>query len=538
MKFASRRAPRPGHGTFSPLVRRFSTIFAILSLLTTVWSLASPLMSVPDEAAHTVKAAAVVRGQFLGTSGQTQGEQLQVRVPKYIADTHAMSCYAGKINVTADCSPRLNAAERQPTTAGTSAGNYNPLYYLVAGLPSRGLAGEPAVYAMRIISGLFCSLFLTATVLAATQFGGRKWPVVAAAIATTPMVLYLCGAINPNALEIVTTSAVFINLCLVLDNAHALSRVRFNIVVVGVAAAVLANTRALSLLWLALAVVAALLMFPLRNVLALAKNKLVLAMTALIAVAAACGLLWLQTSNTMASLLGKPSEITPQQAFGSTIDRTFDYATGYIAHLGWLDTTGPLAVLAWWSCLIGTLLVAAISVRSWRPRLGLVFLAVTALLTPPLLQAQVISEIGYIWQGRYLLPVIVPMLLAAGLALRSHDLPQTPFVRRLAAWGIGLTVAAHTAVFANALRRYGVGIVPEANWGDMLDATKWEPPLLGSIPLTLAYLLVLTAAGVLLYRHLFTGSARKPDTPDEAPFTGTEAGTAHGSHQHQLRHAG
>jgi hypothetical protein len=42
---------------------------------------------------------------------------------------------------------------------------------------------------------------------------------VAAAVATTPMVLFLCGAVNPNALKIVTSAAVFLNLCLVLDNA-------------------------------------------------------------------------------------------------------------------------------------------------------------------------------------------------------------------------------------------------------------------------------------------------------------------------------
>lgn len=528
MKFPIRRAPRPRAESSSPLALRFSLIFVLLSLFTTLWSLASPLMSVPDEAAHTVKAAAVARGQFLGTSGQTQGERLQVVVPKYIADTHAMSCYAGKVNVTADCAPRLDPSDLQPTVAETSAGNYNPLYYLVTGLPSTILSGEPAIYAMRIISGLLCAMFLSATVLAATQFRSRKWPVVATVVAITPMVLYLCGAINPNALEIVTTSAVFINLCLVLDNTRDLSRFRFNIIMVGVAAAVLANTRALSLLWLALAVLAALLMFPLRNLLELVKDKWVLAMTALIAIATACGLIWLQTSNTMASLLGTPGTITPEQAFGTTFDRTFDYAVAYIAHLGWLDTIGPAATLAWWSCLMGALVVAAISVKPWRLRLGFVFLAATALVIPPALQAQVITEIGYIWQGRYLLPVIVPMLIAAGLALRFHDLPNTPFVKRISAWAIGLTVAAHTMVFANALRRYGVAIFAEANWGDMFGEPKWQPPL-GWLSLTLAYLVVLAVAGVWLHRHLFTDFGRSPGAQQHGDLAGSIPGLVPGS---------
>ncbi|MGY3320378.1 DUF2142 domain-containing protein [Arthrobacter sp. TE12232] len=485
-------------------VLRFGMIFLILSMFSTLWSLASPLMSVPDEPAHTIKAAAVARGQFLGTSGQTQGEQLQVVVPKYIADTQSLTCFAFKVIVTADCSPGLDSADRQPTTAGTSAGNYNPLYYLVVGLPSTILSGEPAIYAMRILSGLLCSLFLAATLLATTQFANRRWPVAAAGIAVTPMVLYLCGSINPNALEIVATSAVFVNLCLVLENVRELSRFRFNIVVVGVAAAVLANTRALSLLWLALAVIAALLMVPPRDLLLLVKNKLVLAMAALIAVAAALGLLWLKTANTLASLLGTPGTVTPEQAFGTMVERTFDIAASYVAQLGWLDTNGPTGVYFWWSCLTGALMVAAVSVRLWRPRLGFIVLLAAAIAIPPILQAQVVTELGYIWQGRYLLPVIVPMLLAAGLALRFLRFPDSLFARRITMWAIGLTAAAHTAVFANALRRYGVGISTEANWADMFGATKWEPPL-GWLPLALAYLAVTAVAGVLLYRQLSPG---------------------------------
>ena len=165
MKSPSRTILRQRADNAPRLAPRFGVIFLVLSLLTTLWSLASPLMSVPDEPAHTIKAAAVARGQFFGTSGETQGEVLNVVVPKYIADVPELACYRFKVNVTADCAPRLNPDERHPTVAGTSAGNYNPLYYLVVGMGSRGISGEPAIYAMRILSGLLTSLFLAATVL-------------------------------------------------------------------------------------------------------------------------------------------------------------------------------------------------------------------------------------------------------------------------------------------------------------------------------------------------------------------------------------
>ena len=156
------------------------------------------------------------------------------------------------------------------------------------------------------------------------------------------------------------------------------------------------------------------------------------------------------------------------------------------------------------------LMVMAISVRELQARLGFIVLFAAALAIPPILQSQVITDLGYIWQGRYLLPVIVPMLLAAGVALRSRDLPDSPYARRLAGWVIGLSIAAHTTVFANALRRYGVGIFDEANWGDMFGAAKWEPPL-GWLALTAAYLAVLAVAGVLFHRHLFAEALQSRD---------------------------
>lgn len=505
--YAFRHSARGNSDEKANALFRFGSAFIFFSLLTTLWSLASPLMSVPDEPSHTIKAAAVARGQFLGTAGQTQGEVLQVTVPKYIADTRGMACYAFKPQITADCSPTLSA-DRGPAPAITSAGNYNPLYYLAVGLPSRIFAGEPGVYAMRIASGLLCSVFLAATFMAASQFRRRRWPIIATVTSTTPMVLFLCGSINPNALETATAAAVFLNLCLVLDNSADLSRYRINIVIIGISAAILANTRALSLLWLALAVIAALLMSPVRNLLAIFKDKLVIGMTVLIAGATAAGLLWLKASNTLSSLLGTPTEITPEQAFGTMVDRTFDYATGYVARIGWLDTTGPNATFVWWSVLIGGLLLFAVSTGTWRLRAGVIFLVVATIVIPPILQAQVIHDLGYIWQGRYMLPVVVPMILAAGVALRFNELPNTPFARRAAGWAIVLTAAAHAGVFTYGLRRYGVGLLLEANWGDMFTSPKWEPPL-GWLPLTLAYLVVLAVGGVLLHHLLFRGGAAK-----------------------------
>lgn len=193
--------------------RRFLAVFVVLSFLSTLWALASPLMSAPDEQAHVIKAASVVRGQLQGESGGAQGEKARVDVPLFIAATDALpACFASKPAVSAACSPQL-PSDATVVTALTSAGNYNPLYYAMAGVPSLFFSGAEAIYAMRIVGALLASAFLALALI--NLAGLRQWriSVLVGFIALTPMVLFLAGAVNPNALEIATAMAVFCGLC-------------------------------------------------------------------------------------------------------------------------------------------------------------------------------------------------------------------------------------------------------------------------------------------------------------------------------------
>jgi hypothetical protein len=58
----------------------------------------------------------------------------------------------------------------------------------------------------------------------------------------------------------------------------------------------------------------------------------------------------------------------------------------------------------------------------------------------------------------------------------------------------------------------------------MFGSPSWEPPL-GWLPLTLAYLVVLAAAGVLLHRHLFGGFARNPEAQSDESLAGATPGS-------------
>lgn len=506
-------------GTISPGLRRFLTAFAVLAALTTLWSLASPLMSVPDEQAHTIKAGAVVRGQLQGESGTAQGERSQVVVPAYIAAVDGLpACFAWKATVAAGCSPPL-PAEETPVKALTSAGNYNPMYYAVTGLPSLVLSGAKAIYGMRVVSGLLSAAFLA---LAFSALGGlhqRRLPLLIGSFAVTPMVLFLAGAVNPNALEIASTLAVFTGLCLSWERISAKGAWSMPLAMAAVSAAVLANTRAASLVWLALAVAGSLLLFGFRPLVTVLRRPFLWAMVAVVGIGCALSLLWLQAANSLQNLMGQGIDATPLEVVTIMLDRTFDFAAGYVSYLGWLDTLGPAGVLVIWSALILSSLVAALSAASRAGRLAVGFLLACVIALPALLQIPLAKDVGIIWQGRYILALVVVLIASCGIALRHCTAGNSEAVRRGIKLTLGLMVFGHFYSFVYGLRRYVIGIQDTSNWGDMIAAPLWQPPF-GWVVLALAYVAVLTAGAVLLYRSI-TRVQEPPAADSPAPGSGS-----------------
>lgn len=483
------------------------SIFLILGTLTTLWALASPLMSVPDEPAHAIKAAAVARGQFQAQTAGAQGDPAVVWVPAYFAELGPQTCTAFKPDLTAACAPQIDPANRAPAQAATTAGNYNPFYYLLVGLPSRLLAGAPALYAMRIVSGLVSAVFMTMAFIAAVRLRGSEWPVVASAVALTPMVLLLSGSINPNSLEIVTTSAFFLSLCVVFENNKSLAPVRGQMIAVGISGAVLANTRALALIWLAAAFIAALIIFGWRPLVAVIRDKLGLAMTLLTGLGCVAGLAWLVLADSFKSLGGTPSTITPDQAFAQMLDRTFDYVNGYIGIAGWLDTPAPQGVQIFWHFAMAAVLLGGLCCGPIRGRWTILMVLAAIVILPPVLQSQIVQELGYIWQGRYLLALVVLLIGICGVAMRTKSFHRSAMAKSLARWIIGAAIGAHLYMFIYALRRFTVGLVPlHTNWTEMAEP-MWQPPLTWQW-LSALYLVTLCVGAVLIYSHLFPTPGR------------------------------
>lgn len=471
--------------------------WVLIGLLGTVWCFASPLMSVPDEPAHTVKAAAVARGQFSGNSTGVQGERLTVIVPGYIAKLENSTCFAHHPEITADCSPAVSSADRGPTAAQTSAGNYNPVYYAIVGMASRGLSGEPALYGMRLLSTWLSAFFLATVFSAAVTLRRFVIPSLAAAVAITPAVLFLSASINPNALEISAAASVFMCLCSVLERSRRLETAHPTMWYLAVAGALLANTRPVSLLWLAVVVIASVLAYNLRAFGRLVQYRPAWAPMGLLAVATTFALGWVMAADSFNSLLaGTP--IPSEVAAATMADRTFVYVPEYVGFLGWLDTPPPAAVVYTWVLAMGVVLMAGMTSRPVRGRWSVALLTVVVLFAPIALQASSSEKVGWIWQGRYILAVVSVLILACGVAARFAPFRMTPWTTSIIRWSLFALALSHTYILLEGLRRYTVGNGQGVNWIEMVDP-KWQPPFTWQ-GLTIAYIAVLALAGYFLYR--------------------------------------
>ena len=108
-------------------VSRFLPPFAIFALLGILWSLASPVFSVPDENAHAAKAIAQVRGQVIGYT-LPDVRHIVVDLPDGYEYDSQMMCFATHTDRPASCGAELGDAEGQDWF-NTWVGAYNPVYY-------------------------------------------------------------------------------------------------------------------------------------------------------------------------------------------------------------------------------------------------------------------------------------------------------------------------------------------------------------------------------------------------------------------------
>ncbi|ROR82437.1 Predicted membrane protein [Plantibacter flavus] len=497
------RGARQAHG----LVRRFLIVFAfawiVCTAITSAWALTTPLAAAPDEPAHIVKAASVARGQLVGPS-TPKGNVVQV--PSYIAWTNNQTCTAFTETVTADCVTQVPGDPTTLVDITTTAGLYNPLYYVLVGWPSLVFDDSTGIFAMRLMSALVCSFFLAVGFALIATWRHRALPVIAFLTAATPVTLFLAGTINPNGLEVTAMMAAVVGLLTITtrQSAAPLWLPLSALVVGGVFAA---NTRGLSPLWLAMAIAAALVLLPGRDLLALLKRRSVQVTIVLVALGTAAAAAWLLGSNSLAMAVDPNAPPPPYPHVGDApivgvaviLDLTFYYGAQMIGEFGWLDTPAPDAVFFIWPAVIGLLLLGAGVLLRGRRLVVAVLLMAAVVFVPALLQGVWVTSGGIIWQGRYTLPLFALMLLTIGALLAEHGSALGRSIqRRLVVILIAALGFAQFLSYIGALRRYSIGDTG-GSWLAMITRPEWTPP--GGMTLWLA-------VGVLTIGAACFGAAR------------------------------
>ena len=469
--------------------------FATLTLFISLWAIGAPYFSGPDEAMHVTRSWSVGHGDVLGENPHYGGFRI-VHVPRWLTSPLTdPACYKLDPQIPAGCHS-LSPDTSDATTETNGA--QIPTFYIPTGLPFLVASGGPGLLLARIVGGAITAAFLASALLSARRSSARRWLVPALALAVPPMLLYISAVTNPSGMEIAAAVSLWLA-AIVIATERLTERVvetrlvvRFVVAVAGVMLA-----RQSGPLWVAIVLAFAAVLAGRSRIVELARSR---SMWLAAGAAAASGIVWAGWTLTAHPFLleDNPNGIDApaREILAAQVGRLWALTQEAVGVFGWLDTRAPfLTYLVWVSAVVLLVALCAMCARRRTAYLPIVLLVV-ALVVQTYSEFRSVAALGYFWQGRYTLPMLVGVPLLAGFGIGSSG--RAPFVATRAArmGAIAIGVALFLAYF-QFLRRYVVGATNSlAFWND----PSWSPPvpvpllLLGSIVAIGAWLLVLAAA--------------------------------------------
>ncbi len=266
----------------------WTTFFVAFFLLGAAWAVATPYEGVPDEDMHVMRASGVWYGGFFPhptaaafTTGAYQP------VPRGMVTVLDWRIDSTK---TANLITRQPSADHHIVWAGTSAGRYHPLYYVLVGWPMRFWSGWAALLVARLTSALIIAALLAWAATIAIRYSRRSLALAGVLVAVTPLVLHLAGGVNPSGLEIASGILLFTALIPVVTRTGPPPRSLVH--TAGFAAVVLAQARTPGPLWLLIGAVGLAVLTPWRRVKELARLTAVRVWVPLITLSAALSAAW------------------------------------------------------------------------------------------------------------------------------------------------------------------------------------------------------------------------------------------------------
>ncbi|HEY4028556.1 MAG TPA: DUF2142 domain-containing protein [Candidatus Dormibacteraeota bacterium] len=477
------------------------------ALLIAAWAFASPLGAAPDEAAHTVRAAAAAVGQLQGRSVMPydrtpqrtpaqadflNAEAQQFTIPAGLAPPEP--CFAGHADRAASC---VGAQPTRRTTGTVTAVTYTttapPGAYALAGL-AMGLPQQllPPGYLGRLALALLCGLLLAAAAWAAGA-RGSLWPLAGLALAASPVVLFLSASLGPQGVTL--AAALCFTSALI---AFWMGPPRRGLVpLLAVSGAVLALASAAGPVYLAALMLLALPLVQPARLIPLGS----LAGLLVVAAAGVAGVAWVLDHRLLPAGHGDVLAAVPV-----VLRAAPTVAQQAIGVFGWSDVTLPLAAYVAWGSLAVIGVATALLLGRWRDRLALALGVAGAFGVAVVAEAFVLSPVGWDLQGRYLAPVLGALPIVAGFILQRAGVRPRADVFLLGAAVIALQLLA----FWENARRYAVG-----RHGPLafLDTAQWTPPA-GWLP----WLGLAGAGGLLILLSLVPLTRAERDQEAHGPL--------------------
>ncbi|WP_426623245.1 DUF2142 domain-containing protein [Leifsonia sp. McL0607] len=484
--------------------------FIGLAVASGAWAISTPLGASPDEPSHIIKAASVVRGQFIGDPTD-QPATTRVTVPGNLADARKWPCYAFQQNRPASCQGTFATGPDQ--TAETSAGLYNPVYYTLVGWPSLLTDNaKAAVFGMRTVSAILCSAFLALGFVALRRLGIPFFAGIVTFAVATPMVLFLNASVNPNGLEIASGIALLSVLLALVRGTGSEGRGLLLTLTV-ISAAILANMRGLSPLWVGIIGVIALVGARPGRLPELLRRPSTWVALAGIVVTTGFALAWILATNTLNAMGTYPGAGTTPWYYAfvtMVLNRSID--PGFVGVFGWLDTFPPGYVVAVWGAIAGGVVLVALVLARGRLLAAFVVSAAALVLVPAVTQAGSVMHSGYIWQGRYALVAYACVVIVGGLVLAEKfdgAVLASGFLRR-SVWTVAVVVAsAQLLALAFTIKRYSLGA--DVEWITFLRHPGWLPPG-GALIWLIALVVGLAVVGLGWRAATLAGRARDAAT--------------------------
>jgi hypothetical protein len=421
-------------------------------------SLGTPRYAGPDERSHVVRGAALVRGELFGERptdwlAEHGGEDLPVGatdiaqanpdsaavavfdVPRWLTQPDDV-CFRGQPGVSASCA---TVVETAGSGVLSTAATYPVWAYLLPGVATLVVDSPRVVWLARALSALV-PVALVAATLARLVADNRRAAGASMLLAMTPMVVFVFAVVNPSGLAVAGAMTVWIT----ADDTLRTGKSSW-LFPAGLAALVLPRDD--GLLWAALVIVVVAVVWR-RTPLTLWRSASVIERAVIVAVSCA-GAMWALVVGRDVVPIGSPASDLLQSVVTSTGIR-LRQAVGIV---GWLDTSIPETAFALWWLGVGTVAMIPLVSGQRRRIVGSALSLALFVVTGWVIEYVRAGSVGMFWQGRYALPMLVGVVLVAGLS-PGADLR----IGRLAAIAPGVVaVVVWNLSFLQQLRRWGVG---------------------------------------------------------------------------------